>query len=512
MYHEILFFFNYFAVVEHNLENLPYSNFNWIQGYSVDIDFGTKEVKILKNLDDRNEDICAVQIPYDYLCIATGAAPKRLLDSPYVYVIRDTDSVERLAKRLSKAKSVIVVGNGGIALELAYKLRRLNVTWIVRHGHIGDAFFDVDASNFLLDELRFRRRLDLVVSKMHRKHRKDSQQMASSNNENDTSKCEDVNSQDSTKLKDRKYISSPSEVPAGHAVGPTWSSRLPSGTLVQEGQFRIETEAEAVEINLISGDPALSKFNSFDKKDGDSTDDTHLLNSSNCIEVKLSSGEILSADVVISAIGVHPAVEWVPQDIERALDGGIIVNEEMKTNIPCVYAAGDVCSTKFDKSFAPHWFQMRLWTQARNMGFWAAQCMAGISNDTGFDIGFEVFSHVTRFVGKKVVLLGLYNGQGLENEPDTDLVSYTRVTGLTFDQFFSSDQSMKDNLFLDEEFLESRTFIRLLLLRGRVQGAVLIGETDLEETFENLIFDGLDVSQFGPSILDPDIELDHVFD
>jgi hypothetical protein len=35
---------------------------------------------------------------------------------------------------------------------------------------------------------------------------------------------------------------------------------------------------------------------------------------------------------------------------------------------------------------------------------------------------------------------------------------------------------------------------------------------DLEETFENLILDQLDVGQYGPSLLDPDFELDHVFD
>lgn len=29
---------------------------------------------------------------------------------------------------------------------------------------------------------------------------------------------------------------------------------------------------------------------------------------------------------------------------------------------------------------------------------------------------------------------------------------------------------------------------------------------------ENLILDGLDVGSFGPELLDPDIELDHMFD
>ncbi len=44
------------------------------------------------------------------------------------------------------------------------------------------------------------------------------------------------------------------------------------------------------------------------------------------------------------------------------------------------------------------------------------------------------------------------------------------------------------------------------------QGAVLIGETDLEEAFENLVLDGLDVGGSGPHLLDPAAEMDHMFD
>lgn len=98
---------------------------------------------------------------------------------------------------------------------------------------------------------------------------------------------------------------------------------------------------------------------------------------------------------------------------------------------------------------------------------------------------------MTRFLGKKVVLLGLYNGQKLQHEPAEDIVMYTRVL---------------------DEGTDQATFVRVLLLRGKMQGAVLIGETDLEETFENLILDCLDLSGYGPELLDPDIELDHVFD
>lgn len=105
--------------------------------------------------------------------------------------------------------------------------------------------------------------------------------------------------------------------------------------------------------------------------------------------------------------------------------------------------------------------------------------------------GLSQFTHVTRFLGRKVVLLGLYNGQKLQHERAEDVVMYSRVL---------------------DEGSPAATFVRVLLLRGRMQGAVLVGETELEETFENLILDGLDLSQYGPGLLDPDVELDHVFD
>jgi hypothetical protein len=43
-------------------------------------------------------------------------------------------------------------------------------------------------------------------------------------------------------------------------------------------------------------------------------------------------------------------------------------------------------------------------------------------------------------------------------------------------------------------------------------GAALVGETDLEETFENLILDGVDLSSYGPSLLDPDVDVEDYFD
>ena len=43
-------------------------------------------------------------------------------------------------------------------------------------------------------------------------------------------------------------------------------------------------------------------------------------------------------------------------------------------------------------------------------------------------------------------------------------------------------------------------------------GALLIGDTDLEEVFENLILSALDVSAMGVELLDPSVDLEAFFD
>ena len=55
-------------------------------------------------------------------------------------------------------------------------------------------------------------------------------------------------------------------------------------------------------------------------------------------------------------------------------------------------------------------------------------------------------------------------------------------------------------------------YIKLIVRRGKVVGALLIGDTDLEEVFENLILNELDVSRYGVEILNPDIDIEAYFD
>jgi small subunit ribosomal protein S18b len=55
-------------------------------------------------------------------------------------------------------------------------------------------------------------------------------------------------------------------------------------------------------------------------------------------------------------------------------------------------------------------------------------------------------------------------------------------------------------------------YIKLVMKDGKMQGAVLIGETDLEEMCENLILNQLDLSIYGEDLLNPDIDIEDYFD
>ena len=55
-------------------------------------------------------------------------------------------------------------------------------------------------------------------------------------------------------------------------------------------------------------------------------------------------------------------------------------------------------------------------------------------------------------------------------------------------------------------------YVKVILHDGKMQGAILIGETDLEETFENLILNQMDLTRYGEDLLNPDIDIEDYFD
>lgn len=67
-----------------------------------------------------------------------------------------------------------------------------------------------------------------------------------------------------------------------------------------------------------------------------------------------------------------------------------------------LFAAGDCCCLTWPKRESDHWFQVRLWRQARAMGSYAAKCMTNSVDELGSGGAFDLFVHATQFFGRKV--------------------------------------------------------------------------------------------------------------
>jgi len=65
------------------------------------------------------------------------------------------------------------------------------------------------------------------------------------------------------------------------------------------------------------------------------------------MKVRLSTGSVLEADLVISATGVKPNIGFLEDSGVRCLVG-VLTDEHLQTSVPGIYAAGD-CAEAFDK-------------------------------------------------------------------------------------------------------------------------------------------------------------------
>lgn len=434
-------------------------------------------------------------IEFDVCCLATGARPRlptSLLTNDQnlrqrILVIRDTDTVLSLKNALTQSRRVAIVGNGGIALELVHSIRHCEIVWIVRDKHIGNSFFDARGGQALFQFLgasKVRERTRIILGR--------------SNTGNPAGLSLHPSTGDSVNEHDPI-----SKEVLGAGVGPRWTTESEGNILPPIAQ------------DLDKGtcaDPVASITIEYE------CEVTHARLGSGCkppVILELSSGSSLSCDFVICATGVAPNTEWLGQESGIVVDsgtasdrweyegnfsdagGGVLVQSDTMRSISVhrVYAAGDCATVVKDKIFASdcssqntNWFQMRLWTQAAVAGRNAASSMAvALTGSDGIwgGVQLDLFSHATHFFGKRVVFLGRYNAQGLRD-------GYKILEG---------GGGPQDNYF-----------VRTVVENGKLRGALLVGDTDLSETYENLILDCLDVSHLGAELVDPSIDLADYFD
>ena len=251
-------------------------------------------------------------IGYKYLCICTGARPHLLSPdngsgdggigmgvaaSPFIVGLRDTESVDSLTRRLGECRKILLVGNGGIATELVYELKNCHIIWAVKDQAISATFFDAATANFFVPKLTFNK----------------------------------SNAEQSRKsLTSRRFVAHSG---SNAALGPDWSfMRCLQGALQEKNVtvlYGCHVESIRVNENLTK-DKAMTESG---KRDDALGDDESPSPSPSCDEffpvtVKLSNGQSVDCDLIISATGVTPNVQpfLCNNDFALASDGAFKVS------------------------------------------------------------------------------------------------------------------------------------------------------------------------------------------
>ena len=119
------------------------------------------------------------------------------------------------------------------------------------------------------------------------------------------------------------------------------------------------------------------------------------------------SGEEVTFDILVLALGVRPQVGLL-KEIGAEVNRGIIVNEKMQTNLPHIYAAGDVVESY--EAVGENKRLLQLFPSAYLGGKTAGKNMAGEECSFLTDIPMNA----TNLFGVRVTSAGLFRGEKTE--------------------------------------------------------------------------------------------------
>lgn len=192
------------------------------------------------------------------------------------------------------------------------------------------------------------------------------------------------------------------------------------------------------------------------------------------IRLKNSNNEI-ECQLVGAAIGIRPNVDFldgsgidVAVDAKRGTIQGIRVDEAMRTNLPNVFAAGDII-----------YRTLGLWEPARLQGRVAGRNMAG---------GSEVFRDRVHYNATRLYDLDFAGaGETVEKTGDEVLVDFPRGGGRV-------------------------AYRKLIIREGKLVGAIMLGQRKENVRkygmyYRDLIEKKLDVSHVSKNLLDPTFDL-----
>jgi nitrite reductase (NADH) large subunit len=197
--------------------------------------------------------------------------------------------------------------------------------------------------------------------------------------------------------------------------------------------------------------------------------------------VETNSGKMIRCDMVAVAVGVRPRLELI-NGTNIQTDRGILVNECMESNVPGIFAAGDVAQV-FDPLTGKSQLDV-LWPVAVAQGRVAGANMAGVATTYRRAVPLNV----TRLAGMVVTLVG---SVGNRRDSDGDLVTISRGDSEVW-------RGIPNVIVVYDHHEINRQ--RLIIKENRLVGAIIVGDQTLSPLVEHLIQQRVDIGAIVPAL------------
>jgi NAD(P)H-nitrite reductase large subunit len=201
--------------------------------------------------------------------------------------------------------------------------------------------------------------------------------------------------------------------------------------------------------------------------------------------VVLKSGESLRCQVIGVAIGVRPNVGLV-KNLPINQDRGILVNPHMQTNVPTLFAAGDVAQV-YDRWTEDYHLDI-LWPSAISEGRAAGHNMVAVANGRSANYSYQKDTpfNAALLFGIHITIMGRMGQMMAEGEAVSHLSRGSSQVWTA--PFTTHTRSAWDK--------NGPNSIRLVVANGRVVGALLMGNQNLADPLRHLIEQEIDISGY----------------
>lgn len=204
------------------------------------------------------------------------------------------------------------------------------------------------------------------------------------------------------------------------------------------------------------------------------------------VGVRTKDGREIACDMLAYAIGVRPRLR-IAADAGVACERGILVDEHLRTNLPDIFAAGDVAQV-FDPALGRSVLDS-LWAPARDQGRVAGLNMAGRNMAYLKAVPFNV----TRLAGLTTTIIGMV-GSGQDGDP----VEIARGDSETW-------RDMPDAIIAQSGFQVNH--LRLMVADTTIVGAIVMGDQKLSGALQAIVRDHIDISSIRQQLLAPNAPL-----